>query len=143
MVRERFLRILEYLSGYDETLALMHPKIAGESDSKFAIIFIHSHIWTRDYERFTLNVLSMFRRLLPPHTFVVIIINISIFTIMAFFVYIMSDSNKDVAMAAEENMDGENVSGQASQCTWEAGDIAATEERGEDEGGEEEKKKKG
>ena len=59
----------------------------------------------------------------------------------------MSDINKDVTMAAEENLDGESVSGQASQGTGEAGGIAATEERRErreaEGGGEEGKKGEG
>ena len=58
----------------------------------------------------------------------------------------MSDINKNVAMPAEENLDGESVSGQASPGTGEAGGIAATEERREEEEkgeGEEEEKDEG
>ena len=55
----------------------------------------------------------------------------------------MSDINKDVAMGAEENLDGESVRGEAGQGT-ETGGIAATEERREGEcRGEEEKKDEG
>ena len=87
----------------------------------------------------------MFRKLLlPPHASIVITINILIFIIIAFFVYIVSDNNMDVAMPVEENFDGESVSGQDSQGTGEAGGIAATEEKREEEGrGEEEKKGEG